>query len=221
MKKKLFLVHTVNQFMDMIYNPFAKPFLEAYPEVEVHNICDDSLLKDTLSAGSMPNAVAARILSYVSCAEKAGADAVMVTCTSVNASASYARKVADIPVFNIDEPMVTLALEAGTKIGVLGTLPTSPGATVRILEQQAKQQGKVITVTTKVAEGAFEALTSGNIKKHDEMVSKALAALAQEVDVVCFAQVSMSKVMHADCGKPVFKIGKSGFDYAAKILNLK
>lgn len=65
MKKRLFLIHTINKFMDIIYNPFAKPFINENPDVEIFNICDDSLLTDTLKAGKMPNTVASRILNYL------------------------------------------------------------------------------------------------------------------------------------------------------------
>ncbi|HHW49551.1 MAG TPA: aspartate/glutamate racemase family protein [Clostridiaceae bacterium] len=218
MKKRLFLINTVNQFMEMIFNPFAKPFMEQYPEIEVFNICDDSLLVDTLNCGHMPNDVAARILNYVLSAERAGACAVMITCTSVSEAAIYARRFAKVPVFSIIEPMVKMAVDSGEKIGILGTLPTSPLAIVPLMQEHAKLAGKKIEIITKVAEGAYDKLVSGDVKKHDEMVNEALAELAGKVDAVTFAQISMSKLVLKDCGKPVFKIGKSGFDEAARIL---
>ncbi len=101
--------------MDMIYNLFAKPFFEKHPDVDIRNICDDSLLADNLQAGSMPNDAAGRILNYIFSAERAGADAVMVTCTSVYEAAQYAGRFASAPVFNIDESMVKLALDAGKR----------------------------------------------------------------------------------------------------------
>ena len=36
--------------------------------------------------------------------------------------------------------------------------------------------------------------------------------LAKEVDVITFAQISMSQVKHDDPGIPLFKIGTSGFE---------
>ena len=105
MVKKLFLIHTVNQFMDMIYKPFGVPFAEENPEIEIYNIMDDTLLKDTLAAGGITNAVSSRILNYAYNAAQAGADCVMVTCTSVNAAAKYARQFSPVPIFNIDEPV--------------------------------------------------------------------------------------------------------------------
>lgn len=219
MAKKLYLIHTVNQFMDMIFNPFAKPFAEENPDIEIYNIMDDSLLKDTLAAGHITNAVASRILKYTYAAAEAGADCVMVTCTSVNAAAQYARQFSPVPVFNIDEPVARMTVENGRKIGVLATLPTSPKGTVRLLNQEAARTGKEIEIVTKVAEGAFDALVAGDVTKHDEMVTKALFELAREVDTITFAQISMSRVKHDDPGVPIYKIGRSGFMEARRILN--
>ncbi len=220
MKKKLCLIHTINRFMDIIYTPFAKPFLDENPEIEIFNIMDDSLLAETLKAGQLTNATAARILHYVYAAERNGADAVMVTCTSVNEAAQYARRFAGIPVFNIDEPVAKMTVEAGTRIGVLATLPTSPKATMRLLQQEADRIGKRIELVPLVAEGAYDILIAGDRPKHDEMVNEALFRLAKQVDVITFAQISMSLVPHGDCGVPLFKIGKSGFDEAKRLLGM-
>lgn len=218
MAKKLFLIHTVNQFMDMIYKPFAVPFAEDNAEIDIFNIMDDTLLKDTLTAGGITNAVSSRILNYTKSAAEAGADCVMVTCTSVNAAAKYARKFSPVPVFNIDEPVARETVKNGKVIGVLATLPTSPKGTIRLLNEEAALQNKDIKIVTKVAEGAFDALTSGDVKRHDEMVKTALFELAKEVDTITFAQISMSKLVHDDPGVPIYKIGRSGFEEAKKIM---
>lgn len=219
MKKKLYLIHTINQFMDMIYTPFAKPFLEENSdELEIYNICDDSLLPETRSAGQLTNSVAKRIMHYALAAESNGADCIMVTCTSVNEAAKYARKFVNIPLFNIDEPVARKAVAAGTRIGVLATLPTSPIATIRLLEEEAIRQNKTIVPVTKVVEGAFDILCAGDRAKHDEMIRVALMELAKEVDVITFAQISMSLVQHDDPGVPLFKIGTSGFEEVKQLI---
>lgn len=217
MKKKLGLIYTINTFMDVIYKPFAKPFLDENPDIEAFNIMDDSLLADTLAAGELTNPVAARILFYALSAERAGADAVMITCTSVNMAAAYARRFASVPVFNIDEPVAREAVSMGKRIGVLATLPTSPKATIRLLAEEAARQGKKIETVARVAEGAYDYRVS-DPGRHDAMVADALAKLAKEVDVITFAQISMSLVPHDDPGIPVLKIGKSGFAEAKRLL---
>ena len=60
----------------------------------------------------------------------------------------------------------------------------------------------------------FDVYCEGDIARHDEMVREELYRLAEEVDVIAFAQVSMSKVeFDADKVKvPVCMIGTSGFE---------
>lgn len=221
MKKKLFLIHTINNFKEIIYDPFGKPFADNNKDIEVYNIADDTLLKETLDKGGITDNTIRRIYSHVMSAYDYGADCVMVTCTSVNMAAKYIRPLAPIPVFNIDEPVAKSAVQAGKKIGVLATLPTSPKATIRLLNEEANKIGKDIEIVTRVAEGAFDVLCSGDRKKHDEMVCDELYKLAKEVDIITFAQISMSLLKHEDCNVPIFKIGQSGFDYAKELLYSK
>lgn len=220
MGKKLCLIHSTDNFMELIYRPFAEPFKKANPDVEIINICDGSLLADTLKFGKMTNQVARRVLEYVFCAENMGADMAMITCSSINEAAKHIRKFSSIPVINIDEPLAKMAVSAGTKIGVLATLPTSPSAVVRLLNEEARNIGKKIDTVIKVADGAFHELIAGNPEKHDEIVMKALADLSGEADIVVFSQISMSRVDHKNYQIPVFKIGESGFDEVKKVLGL-
>ncbi|MEG1520759.1 MAG: Asp/Glu racemase, partial [Clostridia bacterium] len=110
------------------------------------------------------------------------------------------------------------AVKAGKKIGVLATLPTSPKAIIRLLEENAKEQGRSIELVTRVADGAFDILCQGDRAKHDEMVNENLYKLSKEVDVIVFAQISMSLLKHEEVDVPLFKIGKSGFEEAKKLI---
>lgn len=219
MSKKLALIHTVNNFKEIIYDPFGKKFAEQNPDIEVVNFMDDTLLQETLKAGQCTKAVMRRIYSYVENAASIGCDCAMVTCTSMNAATKAIRPVVSIPLFNIDEPVAKAAVANGKKIGVLATLPTSPKATVQLLKEEAAATKKDIEIVTKVAEGAFDVLCAGDRKKHDEMVCECLYQLAKEVDLICFAQISMSLLKHEDCGVPIYKIGPSGFEHAKIIMN--
>ncbi len=218
MSKKLALIHTVINFKELIFDPFGKPFAEANPDIEVINFMDDTLLKETLAAGHCTKAVMRRINGYVMNAASVGCDCAMVTCTSVNLAAKFIRPMSPIPFFNIDEPVAKAAVASGKRIGVLATLPTSPKGTIRLLEEEAALVGKDIEIVTKVADGAFDLLCAGDRPGHDEMVCKALYELAKEVDIIVFAQISMSLLKYDDCNVPIFKIGTSGFDFAKEIL---
>lgn len=217
--KKLYTINTVNNFMDIIFNPFGKPFAEANPDIQVYNIMDDSLLRSTLDEGGVSAATASRMLNYAKAAEASGADGVIVTCTSVNQATKYIRPLLSIPIINIEEPVAEMAAANGKKIGILATLPTSPGAIERVIREKAAEMGKEVEIVTRVADGAFDVLCAGDRAKHDEMVCEALYELAKEVDVIAFAQISMSLLKHEPVDVPIYKIGPSGFDKIKELMN--
>jgi len=219
--KTLYTINTVNNFTDLIYRPFGVPFCEENPDLVMYNIMDDSLLKDTLKYEGMTPVIAGRMLNYAKAAEASGADGVLVTCTSVNQATALIKPLLTIPIINIEEPVAEQAVENGKRIGILATLPSSPKAIGRVIEQKAQQNGKQVELVVKVAEGAFDVLCAGDRPKHDEMVLAALAELAKEVDVIAFAQISMSLLPHGDVGVPIYKIGRSGYEKIYSLMSEK
>ncbi len=222
--KKLYTINTneAEVFMEVIYNPFLVSFKAENPDIDVKNIIDDSLLNDTRLYGGMTTAIANRMLSYAKAAEYSGADGVLVTCTSVNKATKMIRPLLSIPILNIEEPVAEMAVSAGTRIGVLATIPTSPKAIIEVIQEKAAAAGKNVTIVTRVADGAFDVLKSGDRERHDEMVAQTLYKLAQEVDCIAFAQISMSKVKYDESrvSVPVYKIGISGFDRMKKLMGI-
>jgi Asp/Glu/hydantoin racemase len=218
MKKTLYTINTINNFMEIIYDPFGKPFAQANPEIRVKNIMDDSLLEDTRTYGGMTPTIASRMLNYAKAAEGSGADGIIVTCTSVNHATKMIRPLLNIPIINIEEPVAEMAAMSGKRIGVLGTIPTSPGAISWEIEEAAARMGKEIEIVPVVVEGAFDVLCAGDREKHDQMVCQALYQLAKEVDCVVFAQISMSLLEHEPVEVPVLKIGASGFEKIKELM---
>ena len=221
MGKLLYTINTVNNFMDIIFNPFGKPFAKANPDIEVYNIMDDSLLVDTRKYNGMTPTSASRMLNYAKAAEASGADGVICTCTSVNHATKMIRPLLNIPMINIEEPVAEMAAKSGKRIGVMGTIPTSPGAISWEIEEKAAEMGKEIEIVPVVVDGAFDVLCAGDRDKHDEMVCEALYKLSKEVDCIAFAQISMSLLKHEPVDVPLFKIGASGFDKIKELMNCK
>ncbi len=218
MSKKLYTINTVNNFMDIIFNPHVKPYTDE-KGIEVYNILDDSLLRATIDDGGMTPTTASRMLNYAKAAEGSGADGIIVTCTSVNEATKHIRPFLNIPILNIEEPVAEMAVNAGKKIGILATLPTSPGAIEKVIRQKAAEQNKEIEIVTRIAEGAFDVLCAGDRDKHDEMICECLYELAKEVDCIAFAQISMSLLKHEEVEVPLFKIGRSGMERIDELMN--
>jgi len=216
-KKKLALIHTVSWYNKSVIEPFANDWSKKNPDVEIINIVDDSLLRESLENGGASEAVLNRIINYVKSAELAGADVVMITCTTVGEASRMARNIMSIPVFNIDEPMAREAVTRGRKLGILATVPTSAPATKKLLEMEAKNAGKDIEITTVINEDAFKHLLAGNIEKHNELVHHELDKLCEIVDVIVLGQISLAQIIY-HAAIPVLQVGHSGFQEAARLL---
>jgi Asp/Glu/hydantoin racemase len=127
-----------------------------------------------------------------------------------------------VPVLRVDQPMADLAVRTGKKIGVVATLPTTLGPTSDLVRRRAALAGKEIELTSKLCEGAFEALMSGDSAKHDEMVAKALKELSTQVDVILLAQASMARVVNtldeADKRVPIVASPPEAIKHLATVL---
>ncbi len=189
--KTLGLVHTSATLVPI----FQKLCSEYLPDVNVFNIVDDSLIKDVIARNELTKLTSRRVVGHVSSAEAAGADLILVTCSSIGAAIEAAADLTAVPVLRVDQPMADLAVQTGRRIGVIATLPTTLGPTSDLVKRRAAIAGKDIELTSVLCEGAFEALMGGSPEKHDETVAKALIALSTEVDVIVLAQASMSRVV--------------------------
>jgi Asp/Glu/hydantoin racemase len=217
-KKTLALIHTVNWYAKSVNIPFAEPWLKENPDVEIFNIADDSLLSESLVSGSATPAVIRRLQLYIMAAEAMGAHVAMISCTTVGEASRIARKWASIPVFNIDEPMARQAVRMGRRLGIIATVPTSPAATKRLLEYEAREAGTSIDIEIALNEEAFEHLQKGEVEQHNRLVRGEMDRLAEKVDVLVLGQISLAQIRH-ETRVPVLQVGHSGFAEAKRLLD--
>ena len=217
-RKKLGLVHTSATLVPV----FAQLCKEKLPDVEVFNIADDSLVKGIREAGSLTPTIARRVANYLESAELAGADYIMVTCSSIGSAVEAGAKLMGVPVLRVDQPMADQAVATGKRIGVIATLSTTLEPTADLILRRAAIAGKKIELTSKLCEGAFEALMSGDAATHDAKVAAALKELSQQVDVIVLAQASMARVVDtlapADRRVPILASPAIAVDYLATVL---
>lgn len=189
--KRLFLLHTSATLVPV----FQQLCSAKLKNVDVFNIVDDSLIKDVIAHGELTATTTGRVLGYLESAQQGGADTILVTCSSIGPAVDAAMPMVDTPVFRVDQPMADRAVAAGRRVGVIATLPTTLKPTAELIRRRAAMASRQVELTEHLCEGAFDALMSGDAKRHDEMVSKALQQLAARVDVIVLAQASMSRVV--------------------------
>jgi len=217
-KKRLGLVHTSATLVPV----FAALCKEKLPNVEVFNIVDDSLVRCVREAGRITPTIEMRVAGYLTSAAYAGADYIMVTCSSIGLAVEAGAKGIPTPVLRVDLPMADKAVAAGKKIGVIATLSTTLEPTAELIQRRANLSEKKIELTSKLVEGAFEALMAGDGATHDVKVAAALKELSQQVDVIVLAQASMARVVDTlaaeDKRVPIFASPGIAVDYLATVL---
>jgi Asp/Glu/hydantoin racemase len=218
MQKTLGLIHTSATLVPVFQQLTSK----GLPGVKVFNIVDDSLIADVIRKGELTAQTARRVVDYVGSAENAGADYIMVTCSSIGAAVEASAALTKVPVLRVDQPMADLAVAKGKKVGVIATLPTTLAPTSDLVKRRAAVAGKTIELTSRLCEGAFDALMGGDPAKHDQMVAAALKELSTQVDVIVLAQASMARVVdalpQADKRVPILASPPTAIEYLQSVL---
>jgi Asp/Glu/hydantoin racemase len=187
---RLALIHTVGS-LDPVFRDLLA---EVAPDATVSSTVDEDLLGETIAAGSIPPDTAARFERHVRSALDEGADAVLVTCSSMGPAVDALARDRGLPVLRVDEAMADEAVRHAARIGVLATLTTTLRPTAELIRRRAEAAGRDVEVESVVVDGAFAALKSGDLETHDRLVRGALETLVERVDVVVLAQASMARV---------------------------
>ncbi|MCS7032388.1 MAG: aspartate/glutamate racemase family protein [Phycisphaerae bacterium] len=197
--------------------------LELLKGHDIFNIVDESLLCDIIRDGRCPPATARRLVGHVLSAESAGADYMLVTCSSMGRAVEAARPLCSAKVLRVDEPMAELAVATGSRIGVLATLPSTLEPTVALIQSKAAAAGRPIEMVSNVVEGAFAAVMSGEGARHDWLILTALREIAARVDVIVLAQASMARVVDAlepsDRPVPILSSPRLAVEHLARLLS--
>ncbi len=191
--KKLGIVHTTAALVPT----FKQLFQQYLPELDTFNIADDSLIKDVMERGELTPGIARRVAAQIACAEQAGAEFVLVTCSSVGAAVEAATPFSSVPILRVDQPMADKAVELGSNIGVIATLPTTLRPTADLIRRRGALTGKQINIVTELCDGAFQAASVGDMEKFDGLIMQSIHKLAEQVDVIVLAQASMARVAAA------------------------
>ncbi len=186
----VFAVHTTGVMIETTNALFKKHL----PEVKLNHILDDSLIQEVINFNTVTPSVTKRLLSCYYMADEAGADIILNTCSSVGEVALNARKLLEVPILKIDDPMAYEAVVSAEKIGVLATLPTTLSPTVKLLKTKALEQDKKIEVVEGLAKGAFDAMLFGDKITHDNLIIEASKMVAPKVDLIVLAQGSMGRM---------------------------
>ena len=179
----VFTVNTIQPFINTIL-----------PQPKVLHIGDDTIQDVNLRAGigNVPPDNYRKFTGHAANLTDAGADLIILMCSTFNRAVEYAQPMIKTPMLQIDRPMMDLAVAQGSRVGLLATLPMTVPASKRLLEKAAYDAGKDIKVETVLEEEAFKVLREGNVEGHNEILLERSESLSKEVDAIVMAQLSMA-----------------------------
>jgi len=175
-KKTLGIIHAVNLTIRAM-----QPFLEKYiPDIEVVHLCDDTIQRDNIRAGVgvIPKTNYFKFAQYAHNLQEAGADMILLACSTFNYAAELARPMIDIPIMQIDRPMMEASVAHGGRVGLLATLATTVPSSERLLRIVAAEQKKEIEITTVLREEAFQAIQKGDTERHNSILLEEIEKLS-------------------------------------------
>ena len=194
----LAFIHTVSGLADRFRDLAGKTL----PDGQSYAVVDESLLLDTIARGTLAPRTVQRLTGYVFAAADAGADAVVVTCSTLGGAVDAIRPISPVPLFRIDRGMAEAAVRQARRIGVLATLPTTLKPTAALLHQAAAEAGADCEISEWLCEGAFAKLRAGDRAGHNAAVQAGFSALSAGVDLIVLAQASMADAIGGDDKPP-------------------
>jgi Asp/Glu/hydantoin racemase len=198
---RIALIHAV----EVAIPPVRAAFARGWPEAGIFSLLDESLSPDLVAAGSITEAIGARIKALADYAAGTGADGILFTCSAFGPAIEAARAGSLIPILKPNEAMFDAALAVGKRIGMLATFdPSVPSMEAEFREHAARHGGGAILESVTVPE-AMAALKAGHPEEHDRLLAQAAPRLAG-MDAVLLAHFSTARAgdaVRAVTGRPV------------------
>ena len=192
MRPRIALIHATPVAID----PIIAAFRSGWPQAEPVNILDDSLTPDRAKSAALTPAIFERFRVLTRYARDAGAAGILFTCSAFGEAIDRAASETDVPVLKPNEAMFEQALARGARIGMVATFAPAVEGMEGEFEQAARARNPRPTLETVVADGAMDALRSGDEDTHNRLVAEAAAGLAH-CDAIMLAHFSTSRAVGA------------------------
>jgi hypothetical protein len=161
--------------------------------------------------------------------ELANVDVVLITCSTMNRAyiqVENALKDYDVPVVQIDQPMMERAVAHGGRILVVATHGPTVNNTQALLHETAARSAKVAVFSGATVEQAWECLAAGDVRGHNQALASVIHdhLRREQIGCVVLAQLSMACFLFsypdpiAEFGIPVFTSAQCGFEKVRELL---
>lgn len=191
---KVALIHATQ----LAIQPVNAAFRQLWPQAKCINVLDDGLTSDLVSAGSLNDAMVARMVSLAKYSQSAGAHGILYTCSAFGDAIDAAKKTVALPILKPNEAMFDEAIDKCEKLGGprrIGLLTTFLPASKTMRDELVaaiSARNLPIQIDSACDPKAMEALNSGDAEMHDKLILD-LARKLSTCDVLLLGQFSMAR----------------------------
>jgi Asp/Glu/hydantoin racemase len=185
---RIHLIHALRESQAPIWDAFAAH----WPEARAFNLLDDSLSVDRAAAGALTPEITDRFLTLGRYAHRAGADAILFTCSAFGPAIAAVKRDLPIPVMTPNEAAFAGALTKGRRLALLVTFAPSLAALREELESAAQAAGISLDLDAALVPDALSALQRGDAARHDTLIQEAIAEHVTR-DAIILGQFSMAR----------------------------
>ena len=170
--------------------PVNTAFDEVFPEAEVVNLLDEGLFLDF--DDHVTPALRRRMSGLICYGAEHGANAVGLACSVYAPVVDSACDLVDVPVVSSYGPVVEEALNLGSRVGVIASVPATLRDAEYYLRRSAREQGIELEPHLALAEDLIPVIRTEGVLGLERRLLEEVEKLAPDVDLVVLGQFSFA-----------------------------
>lgn len=174
--------------------PVKIAFQDEFPEAELVNVLDDSLLADF--PGQLNPKLRRRMCQLISYCADNGADAIGLACSVYAPVVATAAELVDVPLVSSYGPVMAEAVAGGSRVGIIASVPATLRDAEYYLIEAAKQRKKTVEPHRCLAEDLIPVMRSEGEAGLRRRLSEEVERLAPQVDSILLSQFSMAVALN-------------------------
>ena len=174
-------------------HPTKLAFRDKFPDAELVNVMDDSLLADF--GDSLTSNLRGRMSQLIYYCAEHGADAVGLACSVYAPVVESARNLVGIPVLSSYDAVMDDAISAGSRIGIIASVPATLRDSKYYLEKAAEKQGTAVDLQLVLDEHLMQLMNIAGQEEFRQSLSETVQRMASSVDAILLSQFSMATAL--------------------------
>lgn len=174
------------------FEPLIAPYKDDY---ELHQVVHKELLDKAESMGGVSDILKEETYDVLKELEMQGADAILITCSTLGVVADEHPEIGNCKVLRIDNLLAEEALMSGSHIAIICAVESTMESTRDLFDQKATElHQEDVTIHMHFVPNAWESFKAGDFEQYSKSIASYITTNIKDADTIVLAQASMDKV---------------------------